>query len=352
MTMLFDPHFATTGIGSFPHRDEKDVYPLILQNFPEIPFWPQFPKRSFLEGMVLQFSQGFPNVKWNEKKQTVWVDTVQGFDQEVDRFYGFLDKVALEPFEIKEDFAKGIEFLKALASTEYLKRIRYIKGQVTGPATFGLALADQDGRPIFYEPTLREILIKHLSSKAQWMEKRFNALLPDVKTIIFFDEPSLSSFGSAFSGLNREEVIVSLNECFDAVNGLTGVHCCGNTDWGLLLSTDLDILSFDAYGYVETLALYPKELRKFLEGGGLLAWGIIPTNEEIEKEDSKSLVERFRKGVNSLSKKGIDPILLQRTIITPSCGTASLPIPLAERVCQVTAEVSKRLKEWGERELG
>jgi methionine synthase II (cobalamin-independent) len=343
--MPFDSPFATTGIGSFPHRNEKEVYPLILQNFPEIPFWPQFPRRSFLEGMVLQFSQGFPNLKWDEKKQMVWVDTAQGFDKEVDRFYGWLDEGALKPFAIKEDFAKGIGFLEALASTDHPKKIRYVKGQITGPVTFGLALTDQEQKAVFYEPTLREILIKHLSSKARWMEKRFNDLLPGVKTIIFFDEPSLSSFGSAFSGLNREEVIVSLNECFGAVNGLTGVHCCGNTDWSLLLSTDLDILSFDAYGYLETLALYPKELRKFLERGGLLAWGIVPTGGEIEKEDPKSLVERFRLGVNTLSKKGIDPTFLQRAIITPSCGTASLPIPLAERVCQVTAEVSRRLKE-------
>ena len=343
--MLFDFPLASTGIGSFPHRTEKEVYPLILENFPDIPFWPQFPRRSFLEGMVLQFSQGFPNLKWDEKKQTVWVDTTQGFDQEVDRFYGWLEERTLEPFQIKEDFAKGIGFLEALASTDYPKKIRYIKGQVTGPVTFGLGLVDEEQRPIFYEPTLREILIKHLSSKAQWMEKRFNDLLPGVKTMIFFDEPSLSSFGSAFSGLNREEVIVSLNECFDAVCGLTGVHCCGNTDWSLLLSTDLDILSFDAYGYLETLALYPKELRKFLEKGGLLAWGIVPTSEEIEHVDSKNLVERFKVGVSGLSKKGIDPALLKRAIITPSCGTASLSIPLAERVCQVTAEVSKRLRE-------
>jgi methionine synthase II (cobalamin-independent) len=342
--MLFDSPLAPTGIGSFPHRKEKEVYQLILQNFPEIPFWPQFPKRSFLEGMVLQFSQGFPNLKWDEKRQTVWVDTTQGFDQEVDRFYGWLDERALEPFKIKEDFAKGIGFLESLTSRDHRKRIKYIKGQITGPVTFGLGLVDEGRRPVFYEPTLREIVTKHLSSKAQWMERRFNDLLPGVKTMIFFDEPSLSSFGSAFSGLNREEVILSLNECFAGVNGLKGVHCCGNTDWALLLSTDVDILSFDAYGYLETLALYPKELKKFLERGGILAWGIVPTSEEIEKLDSKGLVERFRAGVGDLSVKGIDPTLLQRAIITPSCGTASLPIPLAERVCQVTAEVSKRLR--------
>jgi methionine synthase II (cobalamin-independent) len=295
--------------------------------------------------MIVQFSQGFPNLKWNEKKQTVWVDTNQGFDKEVDRFYTWLENGELEPFQITEEFAKGLRITDDLVFERNRKSIKYIKGQVTGPITFGLSLTDQEQRPIFYEPTLREILIKHLSSKARWMEKRFNQLFPGLKTILFFDEPSLSSFGSAFSSLNREEVILSLNECFNAVKGLKGVHCCGNTDWGLLLSTNLDILSFDAYGYVETITLYPKELETFLERGGILAWGIIPTSEAILKEDVQSLVTRFKKGVDILAKKGIDPALLQRAIITPSCGTASLPIPLAERVCEVTAEVSRRLKE-------
>jgi len=343
--MHFDSPFAATGIGSFPHQDEKAVFRLVLQNFPEIPFWPQLPKRSFFEGMVVQYSQGFPCLKWNEREQRVWVDTTQGFDKEVDRFYKWLETGELEPFQITEDFAKGLRITEDLVLEKYRKDVKYIKGQVTGPITFGLSLLDEGRRPIFYEPTLREILVNHLSSKARWMEKRFNELFPGLKTILFFDEPSLSSFGSAFSSLNREEVILSLNECFSAVKGLKGVHCCGNTDWSLLLSTNLDILSFDAYGYLETIALYPKELRSFLEKGGVLAWGIIPTSEAILKEDVQSLVTRFKKGVDILAKKGIDPALLQRAIITPSCGTASLPIPLAERVCEVTAEVSKRLRE-------
>jgi hypothetical protein len=103
--------------------------------------------------------------------------------------------------------------------------------------------------------------------------------------MIFFDEPSLSAFGSAFSGLNREDVVRSLNECFAAVKGLKGTHCCGNTDWNVLLSTHLDILSFDVYNYLETLSLYPKDLRAFLERGSTLAWGIVLTSEAILKED-------------------------------------------------------------------
>jgi hypothetical protein len=125
------------------------------------------------------------------------------------------------------------------------------------------------------------------------MEKRFNDLLPGTPRIIFFDEPSLSFYGSAFSALNREEVVLSLNECIKGLKGLKGVHCCGNTDWSILLFTKIDILSFDAYGYLENLSLHPKELKKFLERGGILACGIIPTSEAVLKEGVQSLVKRF-----------------------------------------------------------
>jgi methionine synthase II (cobalamin-independent) len=323
----------------------NEVLPLIQRDFAYIPFWPQLPKRSFLEGMVAQYSEGFPSLKLDKNEQRLWVDTFSDFDEEVERFYQAVETEDTEFFRISEDYARGLGLLKDLAREEVRKKIKYIKAQVTGPITFGLSLTDQDKKPIFYDPTWREILVLHLSLKARWLEKTFYDLFPGIPTMIFFDEPALSAFGSAFSGLNQEDVVLSLNQCYSFVEGLKGTHCCGNTDWSLLLSTQLDILSFDAYGYLKNLSLYPKELRKFLERGGILAWGLIPTSEEIQKEDAQSLVKRFQKGVEVLSKEGIDPELLKRAIITPSCGTASLPIELAERVCQLTAEVSKRLRE-------
>ena len=343
--MEFTSSFVATGIGSFPQKDEREVFDLIFKHFPDIPFWPQLPKRSFLEGMVVQFSEGFPSFRLDQNEQRVWIDISEGFDREVERFYQNWENHEMEPFRISGDFATGLHILEELTSEKHRQKIKYIKGQITGPITFGLSLTDQERKPIFYDPTLKDILIKHLSSKAQWMEKRFNNLLPEIPTIIFFDEPGISSFGSAFSILSREEIIDSLNECFLSVKGLKGIHCCGNTDWSMLLSTHLDILSFDAYGYLENLSLYPKELGAFLERGGILAWGIVPTSEEILKEDVQSLLKRFKKGVEILSKEGIDPVLFKRAIITPSCGVASLSIPLAERVCKLTAEVTKILKE-------
>lgn len=342
--MTFAASLLATSIGSFPHLDEREVLPIILRDFPDIPFWPQLPKRSFLEEMVAQYSEGFPGMKRDEKEKRFWVDTCSEFEEKVERFYQAVENEELNFFRISEDYAGGLRLLKALSQEEVRKKIQYIKAQVTGPITFGLSLTDQEKRPIFYDSTLKDILIRHLSFKARWLEKILHDLFPGIPTIIFFDEPGLSAFGSAFSGLNQEDVALSLNQCFSAVEGLKGTHCCGNTDWSLLLSTKLDILSFDAYGYFENLSLYPKELRAFLERGGILAWGIVPTSEEVLKEDAQSLVNRFKKGVEILSKEGIDPVLLERAILTPSCGTASLPIDLSERVCHLTAEVSRMLR--------
>jgi hypothetical protein len=343
--MRFEHPFSATGIGSLPHQDEDSAFHLILQSFPEIPFWPQLPRCSSREGMVLQYSEGFPSFRWDRKEQRFWIDTEEGFEEAVEKFYRAVDEKDIEPFGITKDYARGLRILEMLASGGHRNRMQYIKGQVTGPVTFGLSLTDREGRPAFYDPTLRDILVKHLSSKARWMERRFQVLFPETASIVFFDEPSLSSFGSAFSALNREEVILSLNECFSAITGLKGVHCCGNTDWSLLLSTDLDILSFDAYGYLNALSLYPKELGRFLERGGILAWGIVPTDENIRREDAASLVGRLKDGLKVLSDKGIDRELLYRAILTPSCGTASLPIDLAEQVFRLTSEVSKRMRE-------
>jgi hypothetical protein len=136
--MEFHESFTATGIGSFPYKDEKEVFNLVLQNFPKIPFWPQLPKRSFLEGMVVQYSEGFPCFRLNKREQRAWIDTSQGFEKEVERFYQSFENRELEPFRISEDFAKGLRMIKDLHSEDHRKEIKYIKDWIIGPISFGL----------------------------------------------------------------------------------------------------------------------------------------------------------------------------------------------------------------------
>ncbi len=191
---------------------------------------------------------------------------------------------------------------------------------------------------------------KTVALKAVWQIAQLSALGPQV--MIFLDEPSLLGFGSqTFLTISREDVIGDINEVVAAIHdrdGLAGVHCEENTDWSLLMETDLDILDFDAYDHMQAITLYPTELRAFLERGGSLGWGIVPTldKEAAATETVPSLRTRFDEGVERLVRKGLDrEFLLRRALITPSCGAGGmLTEPLAERVLDLLRQLSTTLR--------
>ena len=147
-------------------------------------------------------------------------------------------------------------------------------------------------------------------------------------------------------------VINDLNEVVRAIHSrdcITGIHCEENTDWSLLMKTDLDILDFDAYDHMQGITLYPDELRRFFERGGCLGWGIVPTldREAAASETVSSLIDRFENGVESLVSKGFDRnIILRKALITPSCGAGGvLTVQLAERVLDLLSELSIALRK-------
>jgi hypothetical protein len=205
-------------------------------------------------------------------------------------------------------------------------------------------VADQNRRPVLYDDVLAEAVAKHMRLKATWMEQELLKLSP--QTIIFVDEPYMSSFGSAFVSLNREQVIAAMEEVFAGIEGLKGVHCCGNTDWSLLLSTTVDIVNLDAYQYAGALALYPDEVGEFLDRGGIIAWGIVPASDQVHEETVDSLWDRFHQALALLTDKGLhQDDLLSSALVMPSCGCGSLPIETAERVLELTGELSVVLQE-------
>ena len=57
-----------TGIGSMPHKDVNTALDLVFKYTPQIPFWPQLPKRDARETMVAQASEGLPFIKIKDKE--------------------------------------------------------------------------------------------------------------------------------------------------------------------------------------------------------------------------------------------------------------------------------------------
>ena len=129
---------------------------------------------------------------------------------------------------------------------------------------------------------------------------------------------------------------------------MRGVHCCGNTDWSVLLDTSADIVSFDAYNYAQSLSLYPAEVKKFLDRQGAIAWGIVPNSEEaLAKESVASLKDRLEEAMAPFTRNGIRfRQLIEQGLLTPSCGLASLATEEASACAlELLAELSAKIRK-------
>jgi len=335
----------STAVGSMPHNDGKKAVEIIMKNL-SIPVWPQLPKISFRESMYAQYSEGFPCLVVDEKNQKIFFDTDGDVLPSLEKFYEKIISDDLEYFKISQDYASGLYEFCSLLATYHLP-LTTIKGQITGPITFGLKVTDKNNRSIFYNEQFVDVIVKALTMKARWQIRELRTLNSELRTIMFIDEPYLSAFGSAFTQVSREEVIKYLNEVSDGIHkeySLSVVHCCGNTDWSVLMDTNIDMISFDAFSFFDGLTLYPEKLNKFFERGGVLAWGIVPSSEQIISETVESLTGNFTDKVQQLIKKGINAEAIKnRYIITPSCGVGSLSEELAEKIIITTKEVAENL---------
>ncbi|MBW2146173.1 MAG: methionine synthase [Deltaproteobacteria bacterium] len=344
--MKFEPRLMVTGIGSLPHKSPERACEVILENVPEAPFWPQLPNLNFLESMWVQFSQGMPGLVVLEDEKKVFIDPGDDYPPQVERFYQYLEAGNFDAFAIDFDHARGLKTMTTLLQRNAPESLKMVKGQVTGPISMGMVLTYPNRKSLLYDSTGADIVVNLVRAKGIWQERFLQSAFPGVPTLIFFDEPYLVSLGSAFFNVSQEEVIGYLDTCFDGLEGLSGIHCCGNSDWSVLLDTRVDVLNFDAYGFGETISLYPVQVARFLSEGRCLAWGIVPTGEEAKDESAASLVDRLENHIDALASRGIErDRIYKQSFITPSCGTGALSTELAERVFQLTHEVSESLRE-------
>jgi methionine synthase II (cobalamin-independent) len=329
-----------TAIGSMPHTDPKEACSLVSRYLKDIPAWPQLPNRSHLENMCTQFSEGFPGAV--VRGETLFIDNARDLDKELEEFYSAYLENNIDKYPITLDYAAGLYSFLGLENLAPLA----VKGQVTGPVTWGLTVTDNEKRPVIYDDTLGDAVAKFLRLKASWQEKTLRKISKN--TIVFVDEPYMATFGSVAMNLSRERVTSLLGEVFRGLNGLKGVHCCGNTDWSVLLGADFDILSFDAYNYAQSLALYPAEIKKFLEKGGVVAWGIVPNDEEsLVKETVASLKDRLEEAMAPFTRDGLSfQQLVIQGLLTPSCGLASISeeaaVSALELLSGLSADIRRR----------
>jgi methionine synthase II (cobalamin-independent) len=205
---------------------------------------------------------------------------------------------------------------------------------------------DESRRAIIYDETLADAAARLLRLKAAWQEKALSKI--SKRTIVFLDEPAMASYGSSYFNISKERVTGLLNEVFGGIRGVKGVHCCGNTDWSIILETGTDVLSFDTYNFAKSLTIYPGAVKDFIARKGAIAWGIVPSEEKpLAGETAATLKDRLEEtAIAPLTRQGIDhKKLLTRSLITPSCGLAMLSEDAAEQALKLTAELSEKMRK-------
>ncbi len=362
MTTETASRFSANGlpvlIGSVPLTDHGQALEWIFDTTPEIPLWPQLPHNPY-EQMMPQFAEGLPCIieeNLTDPEGRILFDiTRPGFEEEMLSFYEDYLAVVEDPsrlpgsrFQLSRERAAGLYlFTDALSGRDNLVAV---KGQVTGPFTMLTGIKDREGRAGYFDDTIRDMVIKGISMQAAWQTGQL-AEASNKPALLFIDEPALAGLGSsAFIGVTADEIKEMINEVAEAVHqagGLAGIHVCANTDWSILLTSGIDILSFDAHGFFDKMAALKDEVSAFLDRGGIIAWGGIPTSraEEINGESTQSLTELFARQMETFvtSERNM-AALLRQSLITPSCGTGSLTPELAGRVLALTRSTSDALR--------
>jgi hypothetical protein len=94
--------------------------------------------------------------------------------------------------------------------------------------------------------------------KAAWQVRVLKQF--SLPVMLFIDDPAMYALTSGLYPVAPDASADKLREIILMVRdegGTTGIHCCGNADRPLLFRTGVDIVSFDAAGYLERVLLYP-----------------------------------------------------------------------------------------------
>ncbi len=344
-------------IGSLPHNNADKAMDIVNEYFATIPFWPQLAKVSKNEDMLIQYLENMPSFFIDDNNGKVFLNSeYESFFDDLEEFFLDYEEIInnincekLDKYAISKNYSSTFhKFIDIIKETTPA----FAKGQIVGPFTLATTLCDASNKCAIYDETLKEIIVKNLTLKALWQIKEIKLASPTTTPIIFIDEPSISQLGtSAYLTISEKEVVEMIKEISDTIKnngGISAIHCCGKCDWNVPILSQVNILNMDAYSYSQNLSLYASELKTFLNQGGKLAFGIVPTldKEALAHTNIEILTQKFYEAVKYLTNKGIDEkIIIDNSIITPSCGAGSLDETLALKAMRLTKELSTGLKE-------
>jgi hypothetical protein len=281
---IFAANCQTTAMGIMPHTDVERALELALSL--DIPFWPQLPNLSFYEDMYAQASEHFPGIRVDREAQRVTLDIALFGEEVAEAYLARLEQP--EAFILSQRYSCVYQRFLELDLASYSA----IRGQLIGPVSFGFRVIDEEMKPIIYNDEVRTILFDFLQRKANaqyWQLRERNQ-----HAFVWLDEPGLGWVFSGMTGYNDQQARADYQALLSGIEGPRGLHLCASVNLPYLLELGVDILSFDAYQLQTMPSGYTEVVGAFLKRGGIISWGIVPTDPEgQEQETPQGLAEKL-----------------------------------------------------------
>lgn len=312
-----------TSIGSLPHADPDEAVRHVLATLPELPAAPSLPARDLRESMIGQAAWGIAGVDV-DARGTLSLRTAE------------LDPAAPlgDPELVGPPFVTLQRFLTAIEG-----RTGAVKIQMTGPVTLAAAL-QRAGAPAELALAVAGPAAR---ARARAMLDAVARHAPEAPVLAFLDEPGL--VGGPPDSLADPDTLIDLVSSALAVwepRAVTGVHCCGPTDWKTLLQAGPRVLSVPVGA-----GLLPGagSLASFLERDGWIAWGAVPTDRPLGDSPSRWWRELSAQWCE-LVRAGCDPVRIRRqALVTPACGLALHHLPQVDRVFDISRALGERIRD-------
>ncbi|MDF1593309.1 MAG: hypothetical protein P1P89_17485 [Desulfobacterales bacterium] len=331
-------NLLTTAMAVMPHTDADRALKTALSM--DIPFWPQLPNLSYYEDMYVQAAEHFPGILLDVPRRTLRF-SIEKFIDEFEETLSHFDEP--DYFDISPAYSSVYHKFLGMDLSDRPA----IRGQLEGPVSFGFNVLDGNERPILFDDTVRPFMLEFMAKRINVQLDRLKKMNPNA--FMFVDEPGLQFLFSAMSGYSDTKAKADLDQFFAQISRPRGIHLCGNPDWDFLLKLDMDVLSLDIYTNAEIFASYAGSIRRFLDKGGIIVWGIVPTGiEPFGKEGSASLIQRLEAVWDILAGKGIDKqFLLARSLLSPAtCCLVNLDKEITvEKAFKEIKNISRRLRE-------
>ncbi len=348
--MIFQANCGTTAMGIMPHKDVDKALELALGL--DIPFWPQLPHVSLYEDMYIQTSQNFPGIEIDFDKGRLAFHTVR-FEEGLENY--FMKMELPETYTLTSEYS--VVFQKFLSKN--LQNYKAIRGQITGPVSFGFKVLDENFKPIIYNEEVKTILIDFIQKKVNFQHQELKKKNPNA--FVWVDEPGLGYVFSGLSGYNDQQAKKDYYDFVQGLEGPKGLHLCAEVNLPYLLELGIEILSFDAF----QIGFMPKEyawsVAEFIKKGGVISWGIVPTESSVlsiqTPEKLASVLSNYWEVISENTALSLDQIA-EQSLIAPArcclvdvtmeasekCGISNVEEQIVEKAFSFLPEISSILK--------